>query len=162
MQDVLIISTGGTFNKVYNPIIGSLEIDKASSAILDIAKKWQINIHVENIISKDSLNMTDVDRELLLECITDSRHSKIIVVHGTDTMEISAEFISKNINDKSVVFTGAMVPYWIDKVEATANIASALGYTLSNPKRGVFIAMNGLIGDWKIVTKDRINGCFTA
>ena len=162
MQDILIISTGGTFNKIYNPIKGSLDIDDTSSAIFDIAKKWQADLTIENIISKDSLDFTSEDRALLLESINNAKCDKIIIIHGTDTMEISANFISKNINNKSVVFTGAMVPYWIDKVEACANLAMALGYMLSEPKDGVYIAMNGLVLNSDRITKDRAKGCFVA
>ena len=162
MQEILIISTGGTFNKIYNPIKGSLDIDNTSSAILDIAQKWQVRVNIENIISKDSLAITNKDRELLLKSVDNTTYDKIIIVHGTDTMEISANLISKNMNDKCVIFTGAMVPYWIDKVEASANLASALGYMLGEPKAGVYIAMNGLIMSSDKITKDREKGCFVA
>ena len=161
MQGILIVSTGGTFNKIYNPITGVLEIDEMSSSILDISSKWQIeNMNLVNIISKDSLDMTNEDRELLLQCITDTEYKKIIVIHGTDTMEISADLISKNINKKSVVFTGAMVPFSVDKVEATANLASAVGFLLGTPKDGVFIAMNGINSKNHLITKNRGKGLF--
>ena len=162
MQKILIISTGGTFNKVYKPLNGELEIDKTSSAIKKIASKWLCKFEVINIIGKDSLEMTQQDRTKLLDTIKNTQHSYIIVIHGTDTMDISASYLAENKLAKHIVFTGAMVPYSIDPVEATANLASAYGYVQALEEDGVYIAMNGVIGSYDMVLKDRVNGCFKA
>ena len=162
MKKILILNTGGTFNKIYNPIYGSLEIDKTFNALEDIANKWLCNFKILNIIGKDSLEMTNQDRLELLATINQSKHSHIIVVHGTDTMDLSATCLAEAELEKYVVFTGAMLPYSIDPVEATANLASAYGYLQALNSYGIYIAMNGTIGSYDKVVKDRINGCFSA
>ena len=161
MHKILIISTGGTFNKHYNPQNGTLEIDKTSSALQEIASKWLCNFEILNIIGKDSLEMTNQDRIELLDIIHQSEYEKIIIVHGTDTMDVTAEYLADAELTKSIVLTGAMVPYSIDPVEATANLASAYGYLNALEKKGVFIVMNGVMGSYKKVKKNRKEGRFT-
>lgn len=161
MKKILIISTGGTFNKVYNPKNGNLEIDQNSHALESIASKWLCHFDTLNIIGKDSLEMTSQDRLELLSTIHQSEYQHIIVVHGTDTMDITAEYLADAELEKTIVITGAMVPYSIDPTEATANLASAYGYINRIEKEGVFIAMNGVIDTYEKVKKDRKEGRFT-
>ncbi len=161
MQKILIINTGGTFNKVYNPINGMLEIDKNVHALESIASKWLCDLEILNIINKDSLDITNQDRLELLGTISQSEHTHIIVIHGTDTMDISAECLADGELEKVVVFTGAMVPYSVDPVEATANLASAYGYLQALEEDGVYIAMNGILNTYYKVKKDRKKGRFT-
>ena len=161
MEKLLIISTGGTFNKHYNPINGTLEIDKTSSALQEIASKWLCSFEIRNIIGKDSLDMTNQDRQELLSTIQQSNYHKIIILHGTDTMDITAEYLANEQLEKSIILTGAMVPYSIDPVEATANLASAYGYLNPLEKNGVFIVMNGVMGSYEKVKKNRKEGRFT-
>lgn len=161
MKKILIISTGGTFNKRYNPINGELEVDKTSQAIKEIATKWQCTFEVLNIIGKDSLEMTNEDRLELMGTICQSEYEYIIVVHGTDTMHLTAEYLAEGELEKYVLLTGAMVPYAVDPVESTANLASAYGYLQALQKKGIYIAMNGIIDSYESVKKDRINGVFT-
>ena len=161
MNKLLIISTGGTFNKVYNPKTGNLDIDKSSQAIKEIASKWLYGFELLNIIGKDSLEMTDKDRVLLTSTIKDNpTYQNIIIVHGTDTMDITAEYLADAELERTIVLTGAMVPYSIDATEATANLASAYGYLTALEKHGVFIAMNGVIGSHEEIKKDRELGKF--
>ena len=140
-KEILVISTGGTFNKYYNRIDGTLEIDKTSSALKDIASKWLYNFEISNIIGKDSLEMTKEDREELLDVIQQSESEKIIIIHGTDTMDITAKYLADAKLKKSIVLTGAMVPYSIDPTEATANVASAYGYIHSLTKNAIYIIL---------------------
>jgi len=161
MQKILIINTGGTFNKVYNPKRGLLEIDKTSSALTDIANKWLCDFEILNIIGKDSLDISSQDRLELLGTISQSKHTHIIVIHGTDTIDVSAEYLADAELEKVVVFTGAMVPYSIDPVEATANLASAYGYINALETHGIYIAMNGVLDSHDKVKKDRKQGKFT-
>lgn len=160
MQKVLIISTGGTFNKVYNPINGELEIDIESSALKELVSAWLCEFRIYNTIGKDSLDITNQDRELLVQTIKNSPLEKIILIHGTDTMDVMAKYLAKHIQDKSIILTGAMMPYSINPIEATANLASAYGYLLALEKEGIFIAMNAIIGDYREVSKNRTLGKF--
>ena len=160
MNNITIINTGGTFNKVYNKINGELEIDTSSLAIKEIMNRWFCDFEVENIIGKDSLFIDDSDREEIYNSIIESDSDKIIIIHGTDTIDLSAKYLSdKNIN-KKIVLTGAMIPYSINPIEATANISSAIGYINALDKSGIYICLNGVMGDFREIIKDREVGRF--
>jgi len=161
MKKILIISTGGTFNKIYDPIKGEFSIDSESHALENIASKWLCELKIINIIAKDSLEMTNHDRLELLATISHSEYHHILIVHGTDTMDVTAEYLSDADLEKCIVLTGAMVPYSVDPVEATANLCSAYGYMNALEKEGIFIAMNGVMGPYEKVKKDRIKGRFS-
>lgn len=161
MRKILIINTGGTFNKIYDPINGALFVDKTSKALEKIASKWLCEFEVINIIGKDSLDITNQDRLELLATISHSHHHYIIIIHGTDTMQLTAEYLADGELEKYVVLTGAMVPYSIDPVEATANLSSAYGYLNALKQEGIYIAMNGVMGEYKQIKKDREKGKFT-
>jgi len=160
MKKTLIISTGGTFNKVYNPITGDLDIDKNSNGIKEIAKHWLTEFETINIIGKDSLDMTDIDREDILQTIQKSKYQKIIVIHGTDTMDKTAQYLDSAKLDKIILLTGAMVPFSINPIEATANLASAFGYIKNLEQNGIFIVMNRVMNSFKKVIKNRTKGYF--
>ncbi len=160
MKKILIINTGGTFNKIYDPISGELPIDTTSKALKDIASKWLCKFEIINIIGKDSLAMTNQDRLELLATIDRSEYTDIIIIHGTDTMDITADYLAEGDLKKCIVLTGAMVPYSIDPVEATANLASAFGYLQTLTHNGVNIAMNGIFGNHKKVKKNKQKGRF--
>ncbi len=155
MKKILLISTGGTFNKVYQAEDGLLNIDPTSNAVEDIASKWLCEFNLLNMIAKDSLNMTSQDRLELLSTIHQSEYQNIIIIHGTDTMDITASYLAEAELEKTIVLTGAMIPYSIDPTEATANLASAYGYITALDKKGVFIAMNGLLGDYQQIQKNK-------
>jgi len=157
---ILIVNTGGTFNKYYNPLTGELEVDKEGTTLRSLAEKWMHTFEMVNIIGKDSLEMTNHDRLELLATLHQSVYQKIIIIHGTDTMALSAEYIADAEVEKQIVFTGAMVPFSIDPVEATANFASAFGYLLSAEKNGVFIAMNGIVATYEQIRKEKKKGKF--
>ena len=104
--------------------------------------------------------MTSQDRVELLSFIYQSEYDDIIIIHGTDTMELTAEYIFDAELDKNIVITGAMVPYSIDATEATANFAMAYGFLQNCTQNGVYISMNGLVMPYSQITKDRDNGLF--
>ena len=161
MQKITIVNTGGTFNKRYNPLNGELIVDKTSSALKDITQKWLNRFdEIIDIIGKDSLDIDDSDRLEILETIKKAKNHKIIIIHGTDTMDITAQYLSKHNISKQIILTGAMMPYSIDPVEATANFASALGYIQAIEKNDIYISMNGIISKYKKVVKDRELGRF--
>ena len=161
MKKILIISTGGTFNKVYQPNDGTLQIDKEALALKQIASKWLCDFEILTIVSKDSLEMTTQDRVEICNTIQQSKYQNIIIVHGTDTMDVTAKYLDDEKLEKTIVLTGAMVPWSIDPVEATANLALAYGYINALQKQGVFIAMNGVVDSYEKVNKNRQEGRFT-
>ncbi len=160
MHNILIINTGGTFNKNYDPLNGTLFVDTTSKSLENIASKWLCEFEIINIIGKDSLDITTHDRMELLATISHTHHEHIIIVHGTDTMSLTAEYLFDGELEKSIVLTGAMVPYSIDPVEATANLCSAYGYLNALKEEGVYIAMNGVIGNHDKVGKNKKLGKF--
>ena len=160
MKKILIINTGGTFNKIYNPLTGNLDIDSTGNAIKSIAKAWLTKFNLLNIIGKDSLDITDKDRALLIQNIQAIKEEKIIIVHGTDTMHITAKHLNKYNLNKTIVLTGAMVPYAINPIEAISNLCSAYGFVTAKKEFGVFIAMNGIIKDYERVVKNKEKGYF--
>jgi len=157
---ILIISTGGTFNKIYNPITGNLDIDINSNALKKIAKRWLTNFEIINIIGKDSLDMTDNDREELVKLIKNMNYQNIIIVHGTDTIDKTAKYLENAKLNKKIILTGAMTPFSIDPIEATANLASAYGYQKSLKENGIYISMNGELDIYNKVIKNREKGHF--
>lgn len=161
MKDILIINTGGTFNKRYNPLAGQLEVPSDSIALEKILKYfYNLSYELKNIIHKDSLDMLESDRKILVELIKNAPQQKILIVHGTDTMDETAKFLEKHICDKCILLTGAMVPLSIDSVEANANFSMALGFLLNKVSNGVYIAMHGLIQSHESIFKNRKIGVF--
>lgn len=158
---VTIINTGGTFNKRYDPIKGQLEVPSDNIALDKIlASCFNVDYEVINIVSKDSLDMTDVDRELITNAVKNSKNENIIIIHGTDTVDLTSQFLKKQISDKKIVFTGAMVPMSIDEVEATMNFSQALGFLSANIENGIYLAMHGVVVDASKLVKNRAEGKF--
>jgi len=158
---VTIINTGGTFNKRYNPIKGQLEVPSDSIALDKIlASCFNVEYEVINIVSKDSLDMTDIDRELIVNSVKNSKNENIIIIHGTDTVDLTSQFLRKQISDKKIVFTGAMIPMSIDEVEATMNFSQALGFLSANVENGIYLAMHGVVLDASKLIKNRAEGKF--
>ena len=160
MKKILVINTGGTFNKVYNPLTGDLDIDREGEALEEIAKIWLNQLKIINIIGKDSLAIDDKDREEITKAVKENKIKRVIVVHGTDTIDKTAKYLAEAKLGKKIVLTGAMVPYRIDPIEATANFASAYGYILGVNRKGVYISMNGKIKNYKRVIKNKEKGYF--
>ncbi|WP_456432738.1 asparaginase domain-containing protein [Nitratifractor sp.] len=159
-DDVLILSTGGTFNKYYDPITGELKVDPEADAVRRIVRAMRIDPEIVCIVGKDSLEMDDSDREAILQAVRDSSKQRIVIVHGTDTMERSAAYLDGKVGDKRVIFAGAMVPYSIDPVEATANLAFALAAALAADAPGVHLAMHGQLATAGRLRKNREEGRF--
>jgi L-asparaginase len=160
MKKILLINTGGTFNKRYDPIKGTLEVVQDDSVLQELLGKWQCDLEVINIIGKDSLEMTTQDRMELLALISMNEYDDILVIHGTDTMDVTAAYLADAEVEKRIVLTGAMVPYSIDPTDASCNLASALGYLQRQDNDGVYIAMNGVFGSYDKVKKDKEEGRF--
>jgi len=161
MDKILIINTGGTFNKRYNPLKGELEVPKDGIALESILRYCNNTAYeLLNIIHKDSLEMSEVDRELIVQTIKTSSCRKVLIVHGTDTMDVTATFLALHVKDKIITLTGAMVPFSIDTVEATANFMMALGDLMCRENNGVNLAMHGAIAAHGSIYKNRQKGIF--
>ena len=156
---MLILNTGGTFNKRYDPKSGELFVPSDNEAVNTIISVLADTIAVKGLIYKDSLDMMPDDRDVLAKRVSQSDEKFIVIVHGTDTMDLSAQHIAKLGLNKVIVFTGAMVPFSIDAREATANLAMAIAYA-RNLTSGVYIVMQGICGAYDRVIKNREHGKF--
>lgn len=159
-----IFNTGGTFNKVYDPVTGKLEVPFDNEAIEEIVESFAYRVEIAGMLYKDSLEMTDEDREQLVNIIDVDDEEVYVIVHGTDTMDLTAkalaEWMDEEEEERVIVLTGAMVPYSIDKTEASVNLGMALGYAATQPAPGVYICMSGIIAPYNRIRKNREEGIF--
>jgi len=160
---IKIVNTGGTFSKVYNPITGELEVrDDLISFLKEIVDETLMgknyNFKYYQIIGKDSLDINDEDRKNLLNFVNNLDGENVLIIHGTDTIDKSAEVLS-SIKNKKIILTGALKPYSYNKVEATANFAQSV-IAFNFIQKGVYISLNGVIDNYKNVVKNREKGYF--
>ena len=157
---MLILNSGGTFNKRYNPLNGELEIPYDNQVIDRILQSSEFKFDVAGVVYKDSLDMDINDRKMLASIIMESKDDTFIIVHGTDTISITAEFLSEIFEDRKIILTGAMNPFEIDTVEATLNLGISIGFAKAQPTNGVYICMNGFIEHCENIVKNRALGKF--
>ena len=154
-----IIVTGGTFDKQYDAIKGELTFKETHlPAILQQARVTiPVEIEINQLI--DSLHMNDEHRSRVLEACRASPERAIVVVHGTDTMVQTAGVVGRAALAKTVVFTGAMIPYSVQGSDALFNLGFALALAGTLPA-GAYVAMNGRVFSWERVRKDTSTGRF--
>ncbi len=158
---MLILNTGGTFNKRYNPISGALEVPYDNRAVETVLQALHVSSEgLAGVVYKDSLDMDANDRKMIAGIILESKERDVVIVHGTDTMHLSATVLAGVVENKRIVITGAMVPYSIDPVEATANLAMALGFLQGESGEGVYICMSGMVAAHDEIAKNRVRGVF--
>lgn len=157
---MLILNSGGTFNKRYNPLNGELEVPFDNEAIERILQSADCEYDLAGVMFKDSLDMTIDDRKLLANIIMQSKDDTFIVIHGTDTMQLTAEFLAEIFDDRKIVLVGAMKPFEIDAVEASLNLGMAIGYVKALKDNGVYICMSGFVEPWNRLEKNKKFGKF--
>ncbi|NPA59955.1 MAG: asparaginase [Epsilonproteobacteria bacterium] len=157
---MLILNSGGTFNKRYNEISGELEVPYDNYALEKILDSLEIKYDLAGVVYKDSLDMDMEDRKMLVRIIMESKDDTFIIVHGTDTMHITAEFLAEIFDDRKIVLTGAMKPFEIDGVESSLNLGISIGFLSANVENGVYICMNGFVKEYKNIVKNRDLGKF--
>ena len=154
-----IIVTGGTFDKRYDAIKGELTFSETHLPGLLEQARVKLPLAVDIRLLIDSLQMTDAHRQQVLAACRESAERSIVVVHGTDTMVETAQVVGRAALDKTVVFTGAMVPYSVQGSDAPFNLGFALAASLTLPA-GAYVAMNAKIFGWDDVMKDKAEGTF--
>ena len=158
-ERIRILATGGTFDKEYNELTGELYFkDTHISQMLQLGR-CHLRVDVRTLMMIDSLQMTGDDRRLILEHCLRSEESRIVVTHGTDSMEQTAAVLGEAIADKTIVLTGAMAPYAFGSADGLFNLGTALAFVQVLPP-GVYVAMNGRCFPWKSVRKNRELGIF--
>ena len=158
-MSITVFVTGGTFDKEYNEISGELYFkDTHIREILELGRA-QLEVKIKKLMLVDSLNMTNEDRRVILQNCISVKDKKIVITHGTDTMTETAKFLARKNLKKTIILTGAMIPYKFGSSDGLFNLGSAFAFAQVLP-RGVFVAMNGRFFNWDKVAKNKISGKF--
>lgn len=154
-----ILITGGTFDKAYLELEGRLHFRDTHVPEMLRLGRCNLPITVQSLMLIDSLDMTDAHRAQILDACRAAPEDRIVITHGTDTMEHTARAIGSAALGKTVVLTGAMVPYTFGSSDGLFNLGSALAFAQALPV-GTYVAMNGRCLRWNDVRKNRETGVF--
>jgi L-asparaginase len=158
-MQIRVFVTGGTFDKEYNELDGRLYFkDTHLKEMLSLGRS-KVSVDIRTLMMVDSLEMTDQDRQIILDHCTKSTEDRIVITHGTDTMEVTARVLGQTVKDKTIVLTGAMIPYKFGSSDGLFNLGSALAFVQTLP-HGVYVAMNGKCLPWNNVRKNKQTGEF--
>jgi L-asparaginase len=156
---VRILITGGTFDKEYDEITGKLYFkDTHMREILDLGRS-KLEVKIRTLMLLDSLEMTDHDRDVILDNCRRVSENQIVITHGTDTMTETGKVIANAKLEKTIILTGAMIPYKFGSSDGLFNFGCSLAFAQALP-HGVYIAMNGRYFDWNKVEKNIKTGVF--
>ena len=156
---IRIFVTGGTFDKEYNELDGSLFFKDTHLPEMLALGRSRVPVDMRTLMMIDSLDMTDTDRETIAQNCLKTAEEKIIITHGTDTMVETARVIAEKVKGKTIVIVGAMVPYKFGSSDGLFNLGSAFAFVQTLPA-GVYIAMNGRYFKWDNVRKNKKIGEF--
>lgn len=160
MKTIRIFVTGGTFDKEYDEINGRLYFKDTHLPEIFKLGRCDLDMQIRTLMMIDSMDMTTEDRELIARHCKKCREHKIMITHGTDTMVETAHTIAgSDIAEKTIVLTGAMIPYKFGSSDGFFNLGNALAFVQTLPP-GVFIAMNGRYFHWNNVRKNKKTGYF--
>ena len=156
---IRIFITGGTFDKEYNMLNGQLYFKDTHMTELLEKGRNKYPVEIRTLMMIDSLEMTPEDRELIVYQCEQCDEDRIVITHGTDTMDQTAKVLAEKIKGKTIVLTGAMIPIKFGSSDGLFNLGSALAFaqTLSH---GVYVAMNGRYFNWDNVRKNKQTGVF--
>ncbi|MDD6173742.1 MAG: asparaginase domain-containing protein [Elusimicrobiaceae bacterium] len=160
-MSVRIIATGGTFDKEYNELTGELFFTRTHLKEVLKMGRCRLPAAITQLMLKDSLFMTDKDRAEIAKACKNAKEASIVITHGTDTMENTAQYLGARIKNKTVVLTGAMIPYKFGTSDGIFNLATAMAFAQSLPN-GVYVAMNGKLFSFDNVTKNKKKGIFVS
>jgi L-asparaginase len=156
---IRIFITGGTFDKEYNELNGQLYFKDTHMQDLLEMGRCRLDTEIRTLMMIDSLEMTDVDRELIAHQCNQCEESQIVITHGTDTMSQTAKVLAEKVKNKTVVLFGAMIPIKFGSSDGLFNLGSALAFVQTLPP-GVYIGMNGRYFSWNNVRKNKETGMF--
>ena len=156
---IRIFVTGGTFDKTYDEIHGALSFTDTHLPEMLRLGRSRVDVTVSTLMMVDSLDLNDADRALIVRSCVECPESRIVITHGTDTMVETARTLAAGVQGKTVVLTGAMIPYAFGSSDGLFNLGSALSFAQVLPS-GVYIAMNGQPFVWDKVRKNRETGVF--
>jgi L-asparaginase len=156
---IRVLVTGGTFDKEYDELKGTLSFRKTHVPEMLALGRCRVPVKVAVLMMKDSLFMKAADRRRILAACRRAPENRLVVTHGTDTMAETAAVLGRGLKGKTVVLTGAMRPYRFGSSDGLFNLGSALSFAQALPP-GVYVAMNGRVFPWDGVKKDRRRGVF--
>jgi L-asparaginase len=156
---IRVLITGGTFDKTYDEIGGRLFFKDSHLPEMLALGRCKLDLEIRTLMMVDSLEMTDADRNLIVEQCRAAAERRIVITHGTDTMEITARMLAEKVEGKTIVLTGAMIPYKFGSSDGLFNLGSALAFVQTLPA-GVYVAMNGRSFPAARVRKNRETGVF--
>ena len=154
-----IFVTGGTFDKKYNEIDGTLAFGQTHITELLQLGRCQLPLNIKTLMMVDSLDMTATHRQQILEQCLATKAQRIVITHGTDTMVETAKLLGEQVADKTIVLTGAMIPFTFGSSDGLFNMGCALAFVQTLPA-GTYVAMNGRYFHWNQVRKNRSLGRF--
>lgn len=158
-MSIKIFVTGGTFDKEHDPISEGFVFTETHVPELLKRSRSLLDTKIRTVMLIDSLDITKSDQEIILKACVDALEDKIVITHGTSNMEKTALFLGERIKNKTIVLTGAMIPYTFRNSDALFNMGAALAFVQSLPS-GVYITMNGKYFNWDNVTKNTKLGLF--
>jgi L-asparaginase len=158
-MSICIFITGGTFDKEYNELKGELFFKETHLPEMLERSRSTLAVRVQTLTMIDSLQMTEEDRELIIDRCRDAREGRIVITHGTDTMEVTARVLAARVPGKTIVLTGAMIPYKFGSSDGFFNLGCSLAFVQTLPP-GVYVAMNGRCFSSDNVRKNRETGQF--
>lgn len=157
--NIRVFVTGGTFDKEYNELTGELFFKETHLPHMLTLGRCRVLVDVRTLMMVDSREITDEDRDTIARNCVKAREERILITHGTDTMVDSAAVIADRVKDKTIVLTGAMVPYTFGSSDGLFNLGSALAFVQTLP-HGIYIVMNGRSFNWNNVRKNKKTGEF--
>ena len=158
VDSILILTTGGTIDKQYFDALSQYQItDTVVTKLLSVARVTHPYL-IEEVLRKDSIDLTDEDRTRIGEHVSRASSSRMVITHGTDTMTLTAQALSK-VRDKTIVLTGALAPARFSESDAAFNLGMAFAIAQTAPA-GIYITINGSVFRGDEVVKDRERGCF--
>lgn len=158
-MSIRVFVTGGTFDKEYDELRGTLYFKDTHLPEMLRLGRCRLDVAVRTLMMIDSLEMTDEDRSTIVDHCRRCAETQIVITHGTDTMVQTARALAEGVEGKTIVLTGAMVPYAFGSSDGLFNLGSALSFVQVLPP-GVYVAMNGRFFDWDDVRKNRELGVF--
>ena len=163
-EPIRIFVTGGTFDKEYNELTGALAFKDTHLPEMLRLGRSRVDVSVRTLMMIDSLDMTDADRDVIVAQCRQAAERQIVITHGTDTMIETAAALARALPPdagKTIVLTGAMIPYAFGSSDGLFNLGSALSF-VQVLAPGVYVAMNGRYFLWDRVKKNRQTGAFEA
>jgi len=160
LSGVRVLVAGGTIDKVYDATEGRLGF--ARTQVLEMLKQSRVPLPeecVQTVLLKDSLDMVESDREAIASACLAAPEHRLLITHGTDTMVQTAQFLASRVPERTMVLTGAMVPFSVSHSDALFNFGFALAAVRLLPA-GVYVTMNGSVFPWNGVQKNRAAGWF--